>query len=148
MKIDGRPKRLVLAAFTAIVASAAFVEPSSATIGQITRADLQGSWQIALNGNTGCGLTAMLVNVAMNNAGTGTGTVKMHASCGDSTLNGQTFQITSLNTNGSGTANLTCGAGCGWNFNIQVSPDRSTFNMVDVDPANPGNFLSGVAVHQ
>jgi len=43
---------------------------------------------------------------------------------------------------------LTCGAGCGWGFAIQVSPDRSTFSLVDVNPANPNNYLQGVAIHQ
>jgi hypothetical protein len=56
--------------------------------------------------------------------------------------------VQSLNTNGSGTANLTCGSSCGWNLNIQVSPDRSTFNLIDVSAANPGNFIEGVAIHQ
>jgi hypothetical protein len=50
--------------------------------------------------------------------------------------------------NGSGTANLSCGTGCGWDFNIQMAPDRSTFSLVDVSAANPGNDLAGVAVHQ
>lgn len=53
-----------------------------------------------------------------------------------------------LAANGSGTAGLTLGVGCGWNFNIQVSPDRSTFNLVDVSSANPGNFIAGKAVHR
>jgi hypothetical protein len=58
----------------------------------------------------------------------------------------QTFNIISLNSNGSGTAGLTCGTGCGWTFAIQVAPDRSSFNMVDV--TDPGNFLEGTAIHQ
>jgi hypothetical protein len=51
-----------------------------------------------------------------------------------------------INPNGTATGNLTCGLGCGWNLNIQMSPDRDSFNLVDVDPANPGNFISGVAI--
>jgi hypothetical protein len=53
-----------------------------------------------------------------------------------------------LAANGGGTANLTCETGCGINFNILVSPDRSTFNMVDVSTVNPGNFLIGTAIHE
>lgn len=71
-----------------------------------------------------------------------------HLGCGDGTTTGVTFTINTLNTNGSGTANLTCGVGCGWNFDIQVSPDRAMFNLVDVSSANPGNYLEGVAIHQ
>jgi hypothetical protein len=61
------------------------------------------------------------------------------AGCGDGTSSGNMFTIRSLNADGSGTANLTCGTGCGWNLNIQVSPDRSKFNVIDVSPANPEN---------
>jgi hypothetical protein len=35
-----------------------------------------------------------------------------------------------------------------FNFNTQVSPDRSSFNVVHVSPANPGNYLVGTAIHQ
>ena len=38
--------------------------------------------------------------------------------------------------------------GCGWNLTIQVSPDRSSMNLVDVAKVNPGNFIAGTAVHQ
>jgi len=131
-----------------LVMSMLLVGPSAAT-GIITKSNLQGSWQVSLNGNTGCGLVSMLVNVTLNNVGYGTNAkITTHGQCGDSIVTGQTFQILTLAANGSGTANLSCGPGCGWNFNIQVSSDRSIFNIVDVDPANPGNFLGGVAIHQ
>jgi hypothetical protein len=29
-----------------------------------------------------------------------------------------------------------------------VSPDRSKFNVIDVSPANPGNYIEGVAIHK
>jgi hypothetical protein len=67
--------------------------------------------------------------------------------CGDSSTT-QTLTVTSMNPNGSGKATLTCGPGCGWDFTIQVSPDRSMFNLVDVDPANPNNTPAGVAIHR
>src|SRR5262245_49090886 len=47
-----------------------------------------------------------------------------------------------MNSNGSGTANLVCGTGCGFNFNIQVAPDRSIFNLVGSPPL-AGNLLGG-----
>ena len=99
-----------------------------------------------------------LVNFTLDSSGTTNSAVLvLHAGagagCGDRTLTGQTFTIQSLNADGSGTANLTCGTGCGWEFNIQVSRQRSEnrphiFNMVDVDPANPGNFAEGSAIRQ
>jgi len=140
--------RVAFAVGLSLVMSVLLVGPSAAT-GVITKSNLSGAWQIALNGNTGCGSTSMLVNVTLNNAGLGTNAIlTTHGECGDSTLSDQTFQVLSLASNGSGTANLSCGPGCGWNFTIQVSPDRSIFNLVDVDPANPGNFLGGVAIHR
>jgi hypothetical protein len=56
--------------------------------------------------------------------------------------------VETLNANGSGTANLTCNNqnACGFDFTIQVLPDRTGFVLVDV--TNGGNFLQGFAVHQ
>jgi hypothetical protein len=60
----------------------------------------------------------------------------------------QTFTVLGVNADGSGTARLTCGfSGCPFNFEIQVSPDRSVFNLVTAS-ANPGNFLEGVAIRR
>ena len=144
---------LVLAAFAAVA-----ITTSMHTLGAlhaqdyrpaITMAQLQGSWQMTLIGNTGCGFTSMLVNVTMNGAGTGTANWAGHsAGCGDGQTSGHPFVIQSLNPNGSGTANLSCGTACGWEFNIQVAPDRDIFNVVDVTPANGGNFLEGTAIRQ
>jgi hypothetical protein len=55
--------------------------------------------------------------------------------------------VNNVAANGSGTAGLSCGPARGWNLNIQVAPDRSTFNLIDVSSANPNNFIEGVAVH-
>jgi hypothetical protein len=68
--------------------------------------------------------------------------------CGDIKSTGVPFVIQSLNANGSGTANLSCGSGCGWEFNIQVNHDSTIFNLVDVDPNNPGNYFEGTAIRQ
>lgn len=140
--------RLALVAGLGLVAILSLPKLSKAT-GAIVKADLAGPWQIALTGNTGCGSSALLFTGTLNATGSGTGTLVGHSTgCADSTSPGQTFTITSLSPNGSGTANLSCGAGCGWNFTIQVSPDRSIFNLVDVDPANPLNTPGGIAIHQ
>jgi len=148
MKNHHQLRRLASVIVFSLVTSFFLVKPSLAT-GTITKSDLSGRWQMTLTGITGCGLVSMLVNVTLNTNGTGTNAViKTHGQCADSTSPGQTFQILTMTANGSGTANLSCGVGCGWNFNIQVSPDRSTFNLVDVDPSNPNNFIGGMAVHQ
>ena len=122
----------------------------TSTTGDIVKTNLAEPWQVAIDDQTGCGTGSMLVTFTLNANGVATNatTIGHTSGCGDGTSTGNTFTIQSLNANGSGTANLTCGAGCGWNLNIQVSPDRSTFNVVDVSPANLGNFIIGEAVHQ
>lgn len=144
--LSAKAARLVFLSVLAIAAVAALVTAGHAT-GSIGKADLNGPWSVSLNGNTGCGLVAMQATFNLN-GGTGTATVTTHGQCGDTVLTGQTFTVLTIAANGSGTANLSCGTGCGWDFNIQVSSDRSTFSLVDVSAANPNNYLSGVAVHQ
>ena len=133
-----------------MVAIVTMVRTSKASIGNVTKSDLAGPWQMTIVGQTGCGFGTTLYTFTLNSNGTATNvTETTHtAGCGDGTGAGNTFTIQSLNSNGSGTANLTCGTSCGWNLNIQVAPDRSTFNVIDVSTANPGNFIEGVAVHQ
>jgi len=117
----------------------------------VTPADLSGTWVATLVGNTGCGFTAMRVYFDLNSAGSGNGTAKItgHSSgCADSTTAGLNFNIISLDSEGNGTAGLSCGPSCGWVFNIQVAAGNTVFNLVDVDPSNPGNYLAGVAIHK
>ena len=132
------------------------VNRSKASIGSISKSDLSGPWQMTLLGNTGCGLTSMLVTFTLNGSGVATNaTITSHFAGGGSTTcvdgtvtTGQSFMVGTLNSNGSGTAGLSCGAGCGWAFDIQVTPDRAEFNVVDVSTANPHNLLVGSAIHQ
>lgn len=147
--------RLVCLFVLALVVVTAVVKLSKASVGTITKADLSGNWQMTLFGNTGCGLTSMLVTYTLNGSGSATNaTITSHIigsspGCVDGSVStGNTFTINSVNAIGSGTAGLSCGVGCGWAFNIQVAPDRSVFNVVDVSTANPNNLLQGVAVHQ
>jgi hypothetical protein len=136
------------AALFTLITGFALSVPSSAT-GYIGKADLAGNWQMTVIGQTGCGFGTTLYTFTLNSAGVATNVSGVsHTGCGDSNFSGDSFTVLTLNANGSGTANLTCGTGCGWNLNIQVSPDRSTFNLIDVSAANPGNFIEGVAVHQ
>jgi hypothetical protein len=117
--------------------------------GTITKAGLTGSWAMTLTGDTGCGRSASYITFTLNGAGSGPAAITSHTSgCGNLMRSGQAFAVSSLNPNGSGTANLSCGPGCECKFDIQVSPDRSMFSVVDVSPANPGNFLEGVAIRQ
>jgi hypothetical protein len=110
---------------------------------------LKGPWQMTLVGDTGCGMTTLLVNFTLNATGSGSATITGHsAGCGDQISTDLPFVIQTLNPNGSGSANLSCGPACGWQFNIQVNRSGTIFNVVDVDPANPGNFLEGTAIRQ
>jgi hypothetical protein len=113
------------------------------------------SWQIALVGNTGCSQTSLLFNglnpiaapdpagQALATGATYYGTLTGSSGCGSSSSQ-QTFTITSLESNGFGTATLSCGSGCGWTFDIQVPPGGATFSLVDV--VNGGNELAGTGI--
>jgi hypothetical protein len=140
--------RLVIPVALCLIAAVVMVKRSSASIGNINKADLSGAWVVTLYAQTGCGVGTSQVNFTLNASGVSTAATNHGhtAGCGDSTTTGNTFTITSLAANGSGTAGLTCGTGCGWTFNIQVAPDRSTFTLVDL--TDPLNYLQGTAVHQ
>jgi hypothetical protein len=120
---------------------------SSAGVGMVTLPDLYGGWFATFSGVTGCGPTAMQLEMRMGSTGIGEGRLTMHGQCGNSVLPGQTFRVLTLDPSGAGTANLSCGQGCGWNLSFQVSPDRQIMNLVDIDPMNPGSYIAGVAVH-
>jgi len=126
----------------ALIATLAMAQPSAAAT------SLAGKWQMAISGNTGCGLTSMLVNVTLDASGFGNNAVvKSHGQCGNAVVTGQTFQILSI-TGRTAKANLSCGPGCGWNLDVQIAPGYAVFNLADVDPVNPGNFIAGTAVRQ
>ena len=156
MKLREHPARVVVIALLTLVTVVSAVKFSRASIGVISKADLAGPWQATLFGNTGCGLVSMLVNFTLNSSGTATNaTITSHLSgpstsaCHDGAVTtGQTFTIFSLNSNGSGTAGLSCGPSCGWVFRIQVAPDRAIANLTDVDTANPFNTPTGTMIHQ
>jgi len=135
-------KHVAAAAGAAILSTIAAIQPSHAAT------SLAGPWQMAISGNTGCGLTTMLVDVTLNASGFGNNaTITMHGSCGDSVITGQTFQILSISGR-TAKANLSCGAGCGWNLDVQIEPKYTSFNLVDVDPVNPGNYIAGTAIRR
>ena len=143
------PLQLKLARVGVLSALALSVAPS-ANAEVITMAALRGNWQATLLwSGSGCGAMTGQLNFTFGaNGTTNAATLTTHsAGCGNGTSR-QTFTVQSLKPNGSGTANLTCGTACGWQLNIQVTPDLATFNLVDVDPANPGNFVIGTAIKQ
>jgi hypothetical protein len=143
-----RATRLILSVALSLITLFAVSEPSFAT-GNVVPADLAGNWQMTIIGETGCGFGTTLYTFTLNASGVATNVSGVsHSACGTGNFSGDSFTIQSLNANGSGTANLTCGIGCGWNLNVQVAPDRSTFTVIDVSAANPGNFIQGVAIHQ
>jgi hypothetical protein len=135
---------------SALALAAIGPEAPSANAAGITIAQLKGSWQATLLwSGGGCGPSSGLLNFTFGlNGTTSTATLVGHsAGCGNSSTT-QTFTVQSLRPNGSGTANLSCGRACGWQLIIQVDPTATIFNLVDVDPANPGNFVEGTAIKQ
>jgi hypothetical protein len=155
MNYQSKPARLVFLVVLALATIVSVVKLSRADHEQdvVKVGDLAGSWQAALLwSNSGCGPASGLVNFTLDATGsTNSATFVGHAGagpgCGDQTTT-QTFTIHTLNPNGSGTAGLTCGVACGWEFQIQVDRQRTIFNLVDVDPANPNNFVAGTAIRQ
>ena len=113
-------------------------------------AALKGTWQLSFMGITGCGFTTMVETAVLDATGAGTvTTAQSHTSgCGDSisSTTSLPFTISHLNPDGSGTGNLSCGAGCGWNLIVQVAQNAQVFSAIDVDPVNPGNFVEIIAV--
>lgn len=144
------PARIVVFGIVCLVTVVTLAKMSRANIGTVAKVDLSGPWQATLlMANSGCGPESALVNFTLNGSGVATNAnLVIHGACGDSTITGQTFTISSLTPNGSGTASLSCGTGCGWGFNIQVASDRAVFNLVDVLSQNPNNFVQGTAIHQ
>lgn len=127
----------------AILASIA--RPASAT-GNVVKSDLKGTWRVSLHGLTAaCGYTTAQATITFGSTGSGTGPLQLHGTtCGTSTLPGQTMTVNTLAKNGEGTVTLTCGAGCQWPFTIQVSPDRTKFNLTDVTPDT--DIVAGLAI--
>jgi hypothetical protein len=160
LNYHARPTRLALALAAVLTMLSAVVlvsvrppRAAAQSSPRVTFASVQGPWALALVGNTGCGITSMYVSFNLNASGVdNNATLQFHSTgCADSTTT-QTFVIQTLNPDGSGTANLSCGPGCGWDLNIQVMlphPGVSqAFTAADVAPENPDNVLAGTAVRK
>jgi hypothetical protein len=112
---------------------------------------LAGNWRMSFAGITGCGYGTQVSDIVLSSTGVGTigaGNSKYHtAGCGDGVTTIPTeFVVQTLNSDGTGTGNLSCGPGCGWNLLLQVSHNGEVISFTDVDPVNPGNFVSGTIV--
>jgi len=113
----------------------------------ISVSQLAGTWFATFSGVTGCGTTTLTSTFTLDSTGNGTQTsaTQHTAGCGDIDLSGQTVQIQSLNSNGSGFIAFGCGDGCGLGFNMQVPKQTAVaFNMGP--QAVPGNYLAGLAL--
>jgi hypothetical protein len=147
---QSKTARLVFSAMLCLVAAGTSVRAEEDELNPAVVAGLNGNWQATLIGNGGCGIGSFVINFTLTN-GSGPATLISHSQgtnsgCGNVTVTGQTFLIKSLNANGSGTASVTCGSGCGFNLSIQVTLANLAFNMVDV--TDPNNYWEGVAVKQ
>src|SRR5215469_9706750 len=113
VQINHHWARFAVVAVLSIISVLSVAQLANAT-GTISKADLSGPWAMSLVGDTGCGISSMYVTFTLSSSGTGTASIVSHtAGCGDATTPGQTFTVQTLAANGSGTANLTCGPGCG-----------------------------------
>jgi hypothetical protein len=114
---------------------------------EVTLANLAGSWKTTIAGQGSCGIGSELLVFTLNSSGEATDvlytahTVK----CGNQQFTDQTFTITSLNADGSGTAELNIN-GAVRHFTIQVSPARQVFSMVDLTDA--GHYQAGTGILQ
>ena len=133
---------LALITFVSAIAPGAAqeVKPRS----PIAVANLAGTWQVAIELNGGCGVGSKVVIFTLNASGTGPASYEANTlECGPGSGTG-TMTITSLKSDGSGTAVLSLNfVG---NFDIQVSPNGQVMNMVEV--ADTGNYDVGTAVKQ
>jgi hypothetical protein len=122
------------------------------TAGNITKTNLAGPWQLALGGadrGGDCTVSAVASFKLNAKAAANSMTVVFHDECEGDGMDTETFtfSVQTLNPDGSGTAKMVCaGNDCDLDFKIQVSPDRSTFSVVDV--SKEGAFFMGTAIHQ
>ena len=134
---------LALITFVSAVIPAAAQDEKAALPASIV-SKLAGTWSAGIELNGGCGIGSKLVTFTLNASGTGPATYQYNtAECGASSGTG-TMTITSIASDGSGTAVLSINfVG---NFNIQVSGNGQVMSMVEI--ADTGNYDVGVAVKQ
>jgi hypothetical protein len=135
----------------AMVVAMAVAAPSAAAENAhpqvVTVAKLAGSWQATVIGQgPGCGFGSKLLTFTLNSSGDSTEATWAYSTVGCSTFSeSASFAITSLNSDGSGTAQLTVG-GSVFNWTIQVNSAANLFNIVDI--TDSGNYEEGSAIKQ
>jgi hypothetical protein len=138
--------RTFAAVLALVLVTVPFGTAQSPAVAPVTVAQMAGTWYATFSGLTGCGTTTLVTTFTLDSTGNGTQTsaTQHTAGCGDIDLSGQTAQLQSLNSSGSGFLALGCGSGCGFGFTIQVPKAGPVAFNLGAQPV-PGNYLAGVA---
>jgi hypothetical protein len=145
-----QPARLAFLVALALVTLLSVAIPAAAADGErpeVTLSNLAGSWKTTIVGQGSCGIGSELLVFTLNSSGEATDVVyTAHTvNCGNQQFTDQTFTITSLNSDGSGTAEVNIN-GAVRHFTIQVSPSHQIFSMVDLTDA--GHYQAGTGILQ
>jgi hypothetical protein len=147
LRVTNKPARMMF--LFALTLAALLFSAKASHAQNATLADLKGQWVLSLNGGTSCGFVDMRAVATFTTTGKANNvSVTTHGQCGDGTQTGQTFTITSFASDGHGTAHLSCGVDCGWDFDIQTAAGNNVMSLVDINPENPDNYLTGTAVRK
>jgi Tfp pilus assembly protein PilX len=113
----------------------------------VTLANLAGSWKTTIVGQGSCGIGAEVLVFTLNSTGSATDVAyTAHTvECGNQQFTDQLFTITSLSSDGSGTAEVNIN-GAVRNFTVQVSPNHQVFSLVDV--TDVGHYQAGTGILQ
>ena len=149
MKTTSNNTQNKLRALLAALALVTLIVVPSATAASkkpVTLASIAGSWQATLFSSADCGIGTQILIFTLNSGGAAT---DVQISTTRPSVNGkdnnQTLTITSLNADGSGTAQLDI-EGTTLTLNIQVNPSSTVFNIVD--STDKGQYHEGTAVKQ
>jgi hypothetical protein len=136
----------------ALIAVAAIAAPMATAAEKnapppVTIAQLAGSWKAAINTNADCGAGVHVLVFTLDDKGSATDVADTFntTECGQGEHTDQTFTITSLSSDGSGTATYS-NAGLPLNLTIQVNPAGNVFILADTKDA--GQYWAGTAVKQ
>jgi hypothetical protein len=138
---------LLLVTFASVAIPAAAQDEDKGARPEVTFAKLKGTWLASMYGQGGCGVGTKLLSITFNSSGVATDVSDSYhtVSCGNDTILGLTFTITSLNSTGTGFATLS-GSGPTLNYAIQVSQNSQMMTLVDI--TDSGNYEEGSAVKQ
>jgi len=113
----------------------------------VTMASLAGSWKTTIVGQGSCGIGSELLVFTLNSSGEATDVqyTAHTVNCGEQSFTDQTFTVTSLSSDGSGTAEVDIN-GAVRHFTIQVSPNHQVFSMVDL--TDTGHYQAATGILQ